>query len=641
MDTERLTIEKGDSVALPVAVLRWTSSAAAPMATIVAKSALSFAAPCRPATEVASALREEEKLLSDGPGIDAVADLVPMKRGLDVVVRGHVFAPEGKPVFKVTAMIRMGSFSRSLDVHGDRGWLSDGRVAALPFVRMPIEWQRSAGGPGTDNPLGVAPLAPRASDGLLVLPSFVPAGHVPLTPSDPIPVEGFGPLPASFPERRALCRGPIAEPWRDRLASGELDPSFFNCAPRAQRASGLTPGSVLELAHLHPTEALVRLTLPTLLPTARVRVGSEAKERVVPLRADTLVIDTDASTIELVYRGQMALARADEALHVSLFDMGSAASRLRAPASARQEDLRAVTLELAPPSAAARAPSPRDTSVDLAAPAAVAISTAGPEPQHTLPAMQAVVDALPFRHAAERASSPVPAVVAPPRPRPATPVPVPIAAETIGQRIAREHAAPGRPTRAEPPKIGPTPEPPALAPEKPAPADPIVESPPPNSEPAAANPPSEARVAAPFDPASFEADSFGYVKCALDLGQLPKARIYRQFDLDDDRWRAVVDHFDKRVKSDIRRGDTALRDAVDDAYVDQLEQDCGPIRPEQYAALQAAGEVGADKSDLPGLPAEARGTVRRVMIRRAARDPSLRAELDRAVEAHKLGRGST
>ena len=90
------------------------------------------------------------------PGLSAPryeVDFAPRKHRCDVLLNATAYAPEGRPATRVTVGARIGSWSKSFDVVGDRVWEAGlggiGASVATPFVQMPIRYDRAFG--GTDN----------------------------------------------------------------------------------------------------------------------------------------------------------------------------------------------------------------------------------------------------------------------------------------------------------------------------------------------------------------------------------------------------------------------------------------------------------------------------------------------------------
>ena len=99
---------------------------------------------------------------------------------------------------------------------GDRSFGLDGRLGdPAPFTRMPLVWERAAGGPGTSNPAGrpVGDAARADSSGRVPAPNLLPAGLHLMSRDDFVPPVGFGPIAPMWPSRAACFHQHVA--WWD------------------------------------------------------------------------------------------------------------------------------------------------------------------------------------------------------------------------------------------------------------------------------------------------------------------------------------------------------------------------------------------------------------------------------------------
>jgi hypothetical protein len=110
--------------------------------------------------EQGAALRLHEEqvplVMSDvffgAPGLSAPkyeVDFAPRKHRCDVLLNGSAYAPGGRPTSRVNVGIRIGNWSKSFDVVGDRFWYLAGGVRATsptPIETMPISYDRAFGG---------------------------------------------------------------------------------------------------------------------------------------------------------------------------------------------------------------------------------------------------------------------------------------------------------------------------------------------------------------------------------------------------------------------------------------------------------------------------------------------------------------
>ena len=683
MHTRKLGVDPGQRVELPSDVVRWVSRTGAWMATIVSKASFDLREDLSVLSSAPTTLRQQDRCWPQAASVRSPSDMAPMKRGLDVVVVGHVHAPLGIPAFRVRARVRVGQMERALDVYGDRAWMADHSIGCMPFVRMPIIWERAAGGPGTANPGGMSPLCRRDIDGVLLLPNYVPANHQPKILGEVFAVEGFGPLPASWPERHVCWKAGAPSDWREAVSRDLVDPAFFNVAPPSQRISGMRPGDPIELDHLHPTLSQLRTHLPPLALIAKVREGSS--EKVVPLRADTLLIDADAGIAELVFRGQLATLSANGPLVIDLFDVANGAvSPLAAEPLAPRETMEIDLLASAPLTRRddeevggyREEPIQGPTFDTGPLPRPLRPASPCPEPsrlapQPTLPSLPAAGDVLPFRAlssppvsqaALDLTSSGPPARDATPRapvelarldtlsrrddvePRLGSIAGLPSSdeafpavrspGETIGQRLVRERgplaemskpsasrvdAARGSVEAATAPTLGSSAvQPPAAIGVIPGPAEDEVDE-------------------APDPPSGFGASRYGAVRWLLEHGERPNATIFRSRRLDDDRWKAIHEHYERLVQAEVRRGISMTRDEVDAGYVAALEQDLGELTVERYASWVVMEEVGV-RSSASEIPKATLPVVMRVIMKRCSRSPELRKAVETALRSARADR---
>lgn len=75
---------------------------------------------------------------------------LPRPEVLEVMVLAAAYAPRGRPVREMTAVLQFGDQLRELSVTGDRTWVKAEEGWAMtepdPFMRMPLSWSRAFGG---------------------------------------------------------------------------------------------------------------------------------------------------------------------------------------------------------------------------------------------------------------------------------------------------------------------------------------------------------------------------------------------------------------------------------------------------------------------------------------------------------------
>jgi hypothetical protein len=235
-------------------------------------------------------------------------DLVPFKKGADVTLVGHAFAPHHKPCRSLTVRLVVGAIDKAIEVHADRTWNGESQIVeGPPFAHMPLRYERAPGGPGTPNPVGI----PRAPGPLPNLQASV--RRAPL-PSDSTPL-GFGPIAADWPQRvERLRRHRASFPhtgWHGHPLPDDIDGEYFNVSPADQRLAEIAPDQDMLLEHLHPDHARLATRLPGMRPQAFVERPHAAPQDLAMV-ADGLWIDTDRSICTVTWRGKLPLVSRDE-----------------------------------------------------------------------------------------------------------------------------------------------------------------------------------------------------------------------------------------------------------------------------------------------------------------------------------------
>jgi hypothetical protein len=297
---------------LPVGSLIWQLRPSMWVMTVVCKATYQLTPVESPLAEWQEPLNEVDGHLNDDPlrSLRAPGDFAPFKIRADVVLVGNAFAAGRTPVRSLTARMVVGAVDKSIEINCDRMFAADGRLQeAPPFANMPLVYERAAGGPGTLNPVGVRAGA-RDTYGQLPLPNLQPPGMLVSTPADHIEPVGFGPISASWAERRDRLGRHAATFAPDRLAESlvpdDIDPLYFNVAPRDQKLEMLRENERIMLENLHPAYPRLVTSLAGQRPRAFID-GRPGGVQSLPLRADLLWIDTDRAICTMTWRAQVSL----------------------------------------------------------------------------------------------------------------------------------------------------------------------------------------------------------------------------------------------------------------------------------------------------------------------------------------------
>lgn len=250
----------------------------------------------------------------DARSLYAASDLAPLKVRADVVLVGSAFSPGGVPARSITARMLVSKVDKSIECWADRVLSHDGTMQeGTGFSRMPLVYERAAGGPGTSNPVGVRRDA-RDGYGRITLPNLQQPGRVP-KPGEALEPVGFGPLPPRWPQRldKLGRHAPTwsATEWSTRPMPGDIDFGHFNVAPPDQQIPVLRENERIVLENLHRDHPRLMTALPGIRPCAFVEGRSGAPFR-LPMHADTLWIDSERAIMTLTWRRQLPLDRPDE-----------------------------------------------------------------------------------------------------------------------------------------------------------------------------------------------------------------------------------------------------------------------------------------------------------------------------------------
>jgi hypothetical protein len=631
----------------------------------------------RPNQCVLSAVQEplnlEESYLDNDPtrSVRMPNDYVPHKLRADILLTGHAYAPNRQPVRSIVTRLLVGDMDKSIEVWCDRGFrIHDNQLLEGPrFAQMPLRWERAAGGPETNNPVGIRFDGAPDRYGMVALPNLQPIGMYVSQRSDTFTPIGFGPMSARWPGRlQKLGRYALSfseRTWKDAPLPAPFDYGYFNAAPPDQQVKEIRSNERIILENLHREHSRLVTNLPGLTPRAVADRATGERED-VRLVADTLSIDTDRDRITLVWRGTIGLRNAREGGRITL-GLDGATSKEPAVQSATpirvQDDGFDATLTLMTPIRKKEEPAlpfvPGASAMavtDKREAAVTSSQTSAFNPNGTMlvPNVQAGGKALPFDQTntlddGDMAKT-LPPVVASSGATPFVPampmVPVlppmrlgfgalsgdvmpPVALENAPKPTVIEVHEPAPQEIAPPAMIGPlaTTEMAERTPEKNAAHDADEE---PKTPPKAVV---KNEPAKKFNPADFPLEKCAALTASIARRKAEKATILEAEELTAEQWAAVEKHWAGAIKEETTRGKRTLMDRFDQAYVTRLEEERGPITVEEYARTSVAGERGTLDDVLRelGLPKGAVMRVERVWMKRLAWDPGLADSVDEAM----------
>lgn len=236
--------------------------------------------------------------------VTSPSDRVPKKSRVDVTVLGHAHATRGLSVPEMSARFALKQretlvIDKAVRVVGAR--MSEGG-APVPFVRMPIVYERAFGGITTaENPIGCGEEGDDDDH-----PNI-------LNPKDSAQPIGFGPISSAWPVRKKKLGQTPARDVESPLMvlPNEFDFSYFQCAPPDQQIDELASDATLILEGFDPERACVEVALPGARALGAIYGLNAADPEMgtpIDFRADALHVDADSWTATMTFRGHVAIS---------------------------------------------------------------------------------------------------------------------------------------------------------------------------------------------------------------------------------------------------------------------------------------------------------------------------------------------
>lgn len=312
--------------------------------------------------ERASGLLLSDEFLGD-PGFSAPtfeADLAPFKPRCDLLFKGQAHAPGRDrasamaPFVDVALRIQDGSggslVDKRLRVHGERRWSRQGRqwqlTPAAPFLEMPLDYGIAFGGAFSHKQVGASDPTIRlvhpmnlvgkgyAAGDFLRLVDGMPAHQierwidgqleVAASPELPLVPGALGPIARSW-QPRLQWAGTYDQAWKDDvfpLLPSDFDDRFHQAAPEDQQIDYPQGGEVITLINLTASAAKSARGLLAeyrfRVPKRRMAMAMLTRQRdtvLLDAHIDTLVVDTDAMRLHVIWRGRTRLRRSLQEVH--------------------------------------------------------------------------------------------------------------------------------------------------------------------------------------------------------------------------------------------------------------------------------------------------------------------------------------
>lgn len=260
--------------------------------------------------------------LAHGEVLDAA---MPKARG-EMLLAAQAHPPGGAAVRRMAVRATLGTLDKQLLVSGDRQWQYrlvplHQVTAPLPFVVMPISYDRAYGGPRYgDNPSGQGYTGRRF--GAFVgenhgrMPNIEYPGATLRNHHEALPPAGFGPLDLRWRQRQRMA-GTYNKAWLDKVFPAlpdDIDWSVFNAAAEDQQLAGFFDGGeAYRLEGLHPRDEVIEGTIPAMTVRAFVmRQGqTPAAAEELPMQLDTVWFFPHLERGVCIYRGRTTVADSD------------------------------------------------------------------------------------------------------------------------------------------------------------------------------------------------------------------------------------------------------------------------------------------------------------------------------------------
>ena len=247
------------------------------------------------------------------------ADYALTKPKSDFIIAGHCHTPHQQAALSYPVIAKVGHTERRLVVFGERYWDGKKICAGKPFSSLPLKFEYSFGGPGfAANPLGmghsshIQPNIPHA------LPHIEHPQRLINQPEDVPAPAGFGVIPLTWPQRRAMLGRYDEDYLKNRWPwFGEgFRENFFNATLPENQIEGYFKGDeALSFTNLHPIHSQYQTALPGIRPRLFLRRINQEGRKVfdeVAINLDTLWVDVEKEKLVLLWRGWTEVHAQDE-----------------------------------------------------------------------------------------------------------------------------------------------------------------------------------------------------------------------------------------------------------------------------------------------------------------------------------------
>jgi hypothetical protein len=249
------------------------------------------------------------------------ADLCLRKPKCDVILKASAHAPMGRPTGRVQVGVRVGNWTKSFHVTGNRYWSSSGRASTpVPFEVSPITYEGAFGGAEIDgrqpersttyrwNPLGRGYRAGSVIDET-PMPNTEELNDPVVRPNGDYKPMAFGPVGRNWFPRYTFA-GTYDDDWKDRVfpfLPNDFDDRYHQAAPEDQQIPHLVGGEDVVLLNLSPDGRLA-FRLPEAQACITVAPRYRDRQELAAV-IDTIVIEPTERRFTLCWRASLPLRR--------------------------------------------------------------------------------------------------------------------------------------------------------------------------------------------------------------------------------------------------------------------------------------------------------------------------------------------
>ncbi len=248
-----------------------------------------------------------------------------VKPATDIIVNGHAYAPDGSSTSQLDCGIKVGDYSKTIRVFGDRFWHGKEITTAKPFEKIPLIYENAFGGAylervekdkggfqqrkilHTANPLGRGYQGRGNTQPINAekLPNLENPKQLIQLPTDkPKPV-GFGFIAPGWKPRVDFA-GTYDEVWQKKHAPylpADFNNKFFNAAAQELIVPGyLKGGEKVTMVHLMP-EPYVKFILPSCRLRCEIRISHRTENP--DFNLETVLIEPDGKRFCMTWRAKL------------------------------------------------------------------------------------------------------------------------------------------------------------------------------------------------------------------------------------------------------------------------------------------------------------------------------------------------